>query len=676
MSSAFWIWLDETLYPDLQKSKPTVFDPSESFFAVVQFKKEYRFHEELKELSFRVSADCRFRISCNGRYLGMGPAFPGGDWGRCASMPQRYSDYYQLSLSEPYISIEAEVQLSPTLLCDISDGWGGFFLEGEAVSADGKKTSIGTDASWLCRVERQWKTDLFYDGSIEDEPWQYAASQSRQYPLPSEIPVNETAMLSFNRNGELETIAGGTVCCEIEADSPFEIRLIPYETPELEDEPEIIRGSSSLHYEGLRIRSVGGIRTEIISGTPVIRNISLRATHYPGELTGFCKTTGDLNLVMETCEKTLRICRQSIHLDSTKHMEPLGCTGDYWIESLMEYFCFCDHRLTRFDIIRTARLLRATDGFMFHTGYSLIWLFMLQDYLLYTGDESVMEDEVTDAIHILLSRFQGYENNDGILDSPPNYMFADWVEIAGYSMHHPPKALGQTILNSLYYRALITAGRLLGESSFLRRAEEMQAAFNLAFWDSAAEMYISGKTDPTPTNEWLPQNAAEPIFTLHANVMAVACGICSGMRAKRLMHKVLNDSSLPDYQPYFAHFVFQALWNTDLLDTYAVSLLRRWVPVVKACPKGLAEGWIRPCDGYVFDHSHAWGGCPRYWLPRALIGLEIHENGFRKISLRPRLTQITHAEITVPTPYGLLECEVSSGKLHVLNIPPQIQISD
>ena len=103
-------------------------------------------------------------------------------------------------------------------------------------------------------------------------------------------------------------------------------------------------------------------------------------------------------------------------------------------------------------------------------------------------------------------------------------------------------------------------------------------------------------------------------------------------------------------------------------------LFRRWIPVVKACPKGLAEGWIKPCDDYVFDHSHAWGGCPRYWLPRALIGLEIHENGFRKISLHPRITDIAHARVAVPTPYGMLKCEVISGTVHILNIPPQIEL--
>ena len=172
----------------------------------------------------------------------------------------------------------------------------------------------------------------------------------------------------------------------IRADAPYEVRLIPFETKDLEDEPEIIRGDSDLLYEGFRIRSVGGIRAEILSGTPQITDLSVRSFRYPRNPVGICDTSHPgINAVLDTCAHTLSVCRQSIHLDSPRHMEPLGCTGDYWIESLMEYYCYSDHRLTRFDLVRTARLLKVTDGKMFHTGYSLMWVSMLRDYILYTG---------------------------------------------------------------------------------------------------------------------------------------------------------------------------------------------------------------------------------------------------------------------------------------------------
>ena len=674
MKSAKWIWLPRHDAPELQHTKHTVFDKRVVPFAIVQFQKAFPFSVPMQSVSLHVSGDCRYRLTSNGTYLGMGPAFPGGDWARTDAMPQRYYDSYSFAPDACILLLCAEVQLSPTLLCDISDGKGGFFLEGDVLLADGTHHPLATDDSWSCRIVSQWESDFHFYAERAEKEWHFAEIIERPLPIPSDIPVCDHRIVPMDLHGEADKIYTGTLCCDIETSSPCVLKLIPFETPDLEDTAEEISASSSIRYEGFRIRSVGGIRVEVLRGNPIVRNLAVRSTFYPGPLIGCCSTNDSrMNLVMETCEHTLKICRQSIHLDSPRHMEPLGCTGDYYLESLMEYYCFDDHHLTRFDLVRTARLLEATDGMMFHTGYSLMWIAMLKDYILYTGDDTVLAD-AEKAIRILLERFHTYEGSDGLLENPPNYMFADWVEINGYSMHHPPKALGQAILNALYYQALQKASDLLKEPLYQQRAEKLKAAFTQAFWDENRKLFTSGKTGPTETNEWLPQNASESVFPLHANAMAVACQICSGARARQVIHTIMNDSTLPDYQPYFAHFIFQALWNTDLLDFYAMPLFRRWIPMVEACRKGLAEGWISPCDGYIFDHSHAWGGCPRYWLPRSLIGLEILEPGFKTIRLSPKLKTIAEATVRIPTPYGLFACEIHNGKIKITASPKEITI--
>jgi hypothetical protein len=205
----------------------------------------------------------------------------------------------------------------------------------------GEILPVCTDDTWQCAPDFRWKSDLCYDASASADDWGCAEASERALPRPSEIPPCEYQMIPIPLTGELDKIYTGTLCADIETDEPCVIRLIPFETRDLEDDAEEITCCSSLHYEGFRIRSVGGVRVEVLSGHPVIRNLSVRASFYPGDLEGQC-VTGDrgIDLVMRTCEHTLRICRQSIHLDSPRHMEPLGCTGDYYIESLMEYYCF------------------------------------------------------------------------------------------------------------------------------------------------------------------------------------------------------------------------------------------------------------------------------------------------------------------------------------------------
>ena len=724
LRNAAWIWPDPDKYPEYQRTAATIFESDSVPYCMVRFEKEYIFPANIISGAINVSGDCRYRLYINGQYIGMGPAFAGGDWGRKEPMPVRYYDSYDLpssvlstadDIGGSTLCICAEVQLPPTLLCDISSGRGGFILSGILQLSDGSTSRIATDETWDCFLMRERLSDTVCNYSLAPLPMGGAVRIDMPLPSPSEIPVNRTDIMFPDERGLFDMIYTGTLICDIETDRPCEVRLVPFETEGVEDEAEIIRTSCNFHYEGMRIRSVGGIKVEVEAlpeiepsrgtadlspeeisgcnrsrrggallsgraGTPAVSGAGtsgikvsayIRATRYPGDPVGSCRTGTGMDAVMKICGHTLSICRQSIHLDSPRHMEPLGCTGDYWLESLMEYYCYEDSRLTRFDIVRTARLIEASDGFMFHTAYSLMWIEMLRDYILYTGDSSIIS-EVYPAAMILFKRFEGYENENMLVSTPPSFMFADWVEIEGCSMHHPPKALGQTILNALYYKALRTAGKLFGEPAYTARAESVKDAFNRVFWNEERGLYISGLTGETDTNEWLPENPDRIIYTAHANAMAAACGLCSAERGREIMQKVMEDRSLPDYQPYYAHFVLQALWNTGLFDRYAPDIFKRWLPMAAECSKGLAEGWIKPCDNYEFDHSHAWGGCPRYWLPRGLIGLEILEPGFRRISLKPRLSCFENAEVRLPTPFGLLACTVSCGKITSLSVPEGI----
>ena len=162
MKSAEWIWLPGARAPELQHTKHTVFDSREVPFAVVQFKKKFAFASPISRATLHISGDCRFRLIVNGNYIGMGPPFSGGDWARVEPMPQRYYDTYSFDKIGKSLLLLAEVQLCPTMLCDISDGSGGFFLEGDILLTDGTRHTIGTDRSWYCRVNSQWKDDLFY----------------------------------------------------------------------------------------------------------------------------------------------------------------------------------------------------------------------------------------------------------------------------------------------------------------------------------------------------------------------------------------------------------------------------------------------------------------------------------------------------------------------------------
>ena len=240
----------------------------------------------------------------------------------------------------------------------------------------------------------------------------------------------------------------------------------------------------------------------------------------------------------------------------------------------------------------------------------------------------------------------------GLVETPKSFMFIDWLYIDEISLHHPPKALGQTCLNMFYHRALSTAAQIyeaLGHTdeaaAYRKRAAALRTAINTLLYDVDRDLYFEGLNTPIPEDQlwqYLPPNISKRYYRKHGNVLAVYCGVYEGDQAS-FLRRVLTDDSLGQFQPYFAHFVLEAVHMADLSSEFTLPLCEDWKKAYKECSKGLQEGFIKPEPTYHFDYSHAWGGTPRYTVPLALSCLEILEPGFKKIRLRPQLLGLEHA---------------------------------
>ena len=136
----------------------------------------------------------------------------------------------------------------------------------------------------------------------------------------------------------------------------------------------------------------------------------------------------------------------------------------------------------------------------------------------------------------------------------------------------------------------------------------------------------------------------------------------------------MEDEIPGDYQPYFAHYMLEAISRLGLCDVYTLPLVERWKAPVRACSKGLVEGFIAPEPTYSFDHSHAWGGTPLYSLPKALMGLEITKPGMREITLKPSLMGLQSAKTELLTPFGKVTCTLESGKIPVVTHPEEVTV--
>ncbi len=698
-----WIWLDEKYYPEYQNNKfNTLYDCDNKEickYAVADFSKSFSFGKQIKSVNIRISADNEYILFINDEFKGIGPALPGGDFLCTGKAPKHYADVYEIDFDGiDKLDIFAKVRLQPEMCCDYSRGHGGFYFSGTVYFDDGSAEKIETDSTWSARPDKCYNGFVSYNSGLRERTglrYEYACEIEDIWNAEDSYIPPRTFNKVFENTVRVD--AGKTEIFEFELDkiygvypvvSGYCMSNITLKMCELkgqeETEESIAFGCSCGEYHSFRMHSAGMVTliVENTDDTQASVTLSLIAPWYPVDAEGSFVTSNEgFNKVYDVCKHTLKICRQSIHLDSTKHQELLACTGDYNIESLMTLFCFGDMRLAEFDLMRTADWLVMNNGVMFHTTYSLIWVQMLRDVYMITGRKEIL-NYCENALGKLLERFETYKDGGEIIDNPPDFMFVDWTVIDGFSMHHPPKALGQTVLNAFYYNALINASEIysfLGKNDvseeMMNKAKKFRAEFNCVFFDNDKKLYFDGLGTPCGGDKhYHPANVDKKYFSKYPNILVSLFGLADEDLAKDILERIVFDDELQDIQPYFMHYMLDAIRKYNLFDKYGMKLLERWIPVAEECDKGLAEGWIAPEESYSFDHSHAWGGTPAYQMPMALTGLEILEPGMKKLKFKPELYGLDYAKISIPTEYGMIEIDMEKDKEAVINAPGCIEI--
>lgn len=693
--SAKWIWLDKKVYPQYQscifntcQSDKTPLDPAYPHnFCVAELKKTVSLPSVPQKVKLRVSGDAVFRLWVNGEFIGLGPASAGGDF-LCNKEPLEwyYANNYELTPGTDTLELRALVRIGPHVLTEYSHRQGGFFLEGRAVLENGEVLEFGTDETWQIRRDGRYTDYQSYDGSLTPDGWMSASEtgDARELTDARLLPLEADTVYPTDPAQRCIPVKAGDVF-DVPFDMVYSAHLNVKATGDcalkiefFEDEPVYKNREDMVLADGddytcIVMHSIGGIHVTVLSADEgaCIRPSAL-FVRYPALFDGKTVTSDEgLNKVFDVCKWTLGICRQTIHLDSPMHQELLACTGDYYIETLMTLFTYGDLSLSREDVVKTAKWLVQNKGRMFHTSYSLIWVQMIKLVWRYLDDNSLL-DECRDGMNALFDLFETYIGGSGLLENPPDYMFVDWMVTDGYTLHHPPRYIGQTVLNAFWYKALCDGAELAsvmgwpeGEK-WAARAATVPDAFNAAFYDEEKGLYFEGiDTDETKNRR---------SYARYGNILAAAYGLCDEERAVRLIRLCADDSApLRPIQPYFMNYLMQAVENHGLLPELGMKLVGKWVPYAEKLDKGLQEGWFTPEDGYVFDHSHAWGGYPAYFLPVTLLGFKLLENGYKKIRLAPRLYGLKSADILFPTPFGPVHVTMAEGKEPVIEIPQGIE---
>lgn len=716
--SGRWIWAPEDHYPEHQICACTAFAPAKGRFAVFLFQKKWTEEVRPQKGTLYITADASYKVYINGRTAGYGSAQPGGDYGNMECVRDKYYEQYDVSgfLAKGENVITVRVCLGAVVQSEISCGHGG--LIADLILTDGEKEKVvATDGSWSCGQDRAYSASDQWNGALaaKDDDYGYeerdfkraeVVKDQGQFPrlLSAQIPVlsyvekypvrilnpfeqegkkrvtwNEDISRIVIRKGAPVTfwldfgavyagiphmeMSGGEACKIV-----WHMQEFPGKVERTGTTETYFLGKGVNSGESLRLHSVHYIQVVISNFTEdvIMDNPGIHVSLYPAEMKGSFKCSEPIydRIYLLGC-RTLQICRQTYHMDSPVHQEPLGCMGDYMIESLMNYYTFGDAFLTRFDIRKIAAYLITHDYEMFHPSYCLLYIQMIYDYILYTGDEEIL-DETLQAVTGTLEKYLSYLGEDMLIEKAPDYMFMDWIAEGEYNRHHPPKCMGQGYLTAMLAGALDNGIRILrlteGNGTAIRRyrkyRERIVRAVNELLWKEEKGLFVDGLYDAgaVSRSRWLPADINVEFYSQHMNALAVLYDILPKERQKELMVQVIENNALSQAQPYFMHFIFEALAKTGLFEKYGLGQIARWKDLLEENPSGLKEVW----SGFDCDYSHAWGGTPTYQLPAKILGVTPAVPGFGEIFFRPCLPgELSYAYGTIPTPHGIIEVSLS-----------------
>lgn len=718
-AAARWIWLPASVWPDRQRARPSVFatEASGQEVSVSRFVTTFDVGATPRSADLVITADTRYRVYVNGEFAGDGPARPGGDYDNRQAPDWWFSDQVSVlaHLRAGRNVIGVEVVLGPTMQQDYSMGRGGLLADLEIVADGAHRHHVLTDAHWRCAPSAghvggtrafdarrdpspRWAHDAeatadWLHAAVVDDPRIVTPSGLRPVsrttvratrtvaPFPDQAP-----RLRTEPDGRLVVQPGGPctfwldfgrihaahVLLRVDAAPGAVVTCEPQEIIGRTDKngaPEVITaGDGPLDYRGIELRSCRYLRVTVANqgSRPATIVAALEAVSYHTEPVGHfgCDDPG-IEAIYAASVWTEQICAQTIHLDSPVHQEGLGCTGDYLIQSLIDYRVFGDATLARADILRTALLLRQKGAAMFHASYSLLWIEMLRDFYRNTGDVGIVRESL-DCVEALLRRFEGYLGPEGIVSSAPNYMFVDWVGAHGHTYHHPPRFMGQGPLTMFLVGAFRNAGELFRACGQAHEAAQADAratalgdAARRALWRPDQGMYadgLLGVDNGVVGSRWLPADpGTHESFSQHTNVLAVRYGVHDGDEARGLLRRVLSDPTIAQMQPYFLHFALDALDVAGLYDEYWTGIVRRWQSLLDEEPGSLKEVW----DGFDCDYSHSWSATPAYQLPARVLGIEPALPGFAALSVSPSLGELESASGGVPIPQGMVEVSLT-----------------
>jgi hypothetical protein len=288
--------------------------------------------------------------------------------------------------------------------------------------------------------------------------------------------------------------------------------------------------------------------------------------------------------------------------------------------------------------------------------YSLLWIPLLHEYYMWTGDSDFILEllPVADGI---MQYFCAYENSEGLLENftgkpvmvdwPKNFR-DDYDDPALMGDNQTQKGIN-TLINIYYYGTIAAAQRIYtAAGNNEQAAENLKKADALSLILKKRFLGVNGFTDSDSSNH----------VSLHTNALALMFNMVTPDEAKRII-PVLKEKRIK-CGVYFSFFLLKGLFNYGEAE-FAYELMtcddvHSWQTMLKDGATTCMEAWGLE-QKWNTSLCHPWASAPIYMIAAEIFGLKPKTPGWSEIDFDP--------EVPESMKYGSISINIPQGKVTV-----------
>ncbi|MBE6384720.1 MAG: hypothetical protein E7048_03535 [Lentisphaerae bacterium] len=286
-----------------------------------------------------------------------------------------------------------------------------------------------------------------------------------------------------------------------------------------------------------------------------------------------------------------------------------------------------------------------------------IWVLILYDCYLHTGNKEFVEKMLPKAVEVLNDYAQFTDESSLVPEHPSWWNFIDLAYVNAKS-----DLQGHTaVLNALIAAAWRCVARMGNNQEAEEKAQKICSAMKKYLWDESDRMF----RDSDVANHGFELRSAHPAAIL----------LCYDLMPELFedLSKQLYAPGVLQPEPYYQRFSVEAALKTGQTDKCEQEIRQIWAEMVNSDSPTvweLSKFGPRPDSNTANSCCHAFSAAPMWYCRRVMAGIRPVEPGFKTFECHPLYKGDFHC--IQPTPYGNIEAIQKSGKLTV-NFPDAIK---